>query len=257
MKPEYRTRALDVAHAHLVWLTATPSPLDAALDVLADVDARTTIATGSKDGTGRRAIGSYSDPTATTATARAEVAIAGQRTAKAIHADIDLVAITARRLRAIIGGTPPTGTGVARALADIGWCLTAPHTVEAWTSDDADMIDEVDHRCDVLARQSAVLRTRVETVLRQALRPAEPKPVQQAMRGCVSCARDGGYFEPIAEGRYADLCRTCGEYRAAEGRTLPLGAVRSMHSHGKLTAKAIADALRAERSKPKRQRHTA
>ena len=22
MKPEYRTRALDVAHAHLVWLTA-------------------------------------------------------------------------------------------------------------------------------------------------------------------------------------------------------------------------------------------
>ncbi len=51
MKPEYRTRALDVAHAHLVWLTAQPSPLDAALDVLADVDARTTIAAGSKDGT--------------------------------------------------------------------------------------------------------------------------------------------------------------------------------------------------------------
>lgn len=109
---------------------------------------------------------------------------------------------------------------------------------------------EIDHALALLDETMGWLLAKAATIQRAGLRPNdEPPPVQKPLRGCASCARDGGHFEPIATDRYANLCRPCGQYKAAEGRLPPLGAVEYMHRHGKLTAKAIADGLRAERVK--------
>lgn len=60
--------------------------------------------------------------------------------------------------------------------------------------------------------------------------------------GCVSCFRDGGYFEPVAVGQYRDACRWCGDWRATNNRTWPpVSLVRWRHNHpGKKVPLSIA-----------------
>lgn len=109
---------------------------------------------------------------------------------------------------------------------------------------------EIDAALALLDETMAWLLAKCGTIQRAGLRPPdEPAPVQKPLRGCASCARDNGHFEAIATDRYANLCRPCGQYKAAEGRLPPLGAVEYMHRYGKLTPKAIADGLRAEKAK--------
>lgn len=87
---------------------------------------------------------------------------------------------------------------------------------------------------------------------RQAMRVQRsvPQPIQpQAPEGCISCRRDGGYFEPICTDRYdaKSLCRSCGDFLSGQGRLPPLGAIKYVHRTGKrLTAKVVMDADRAE-----------
>lgn len=50
---------------------------------------------------------------------------------------------------------------------------------------------------------------------------------------CPSCFRNDKHLTPIAQGRYRDRCRQCGEYRAATGRDPSLQDLRIMHSRGK------------------------
>lgn len=59
--------------------------------------------------------------------------------------------------------------------------------------------------------------------------PATPRPAPDA--GCRSCARDGGWFEPVWAGRYAHYCRFCGQWRAATHQDPPLAIVRWQHRH--------------------------
>ncbi len=109
---------------------------------------------------------------------------------------------------------------------------------------------EADAALALLDETMAWLLAKCGTIQRAGLRPPdEPAPVQKPLRGCASCARDKGHFEAIAADRYSNLCRPCGQYKAAEGRLPPLGAVEYMHRYGKLTPKAIADGLRAEKAK--------
>ena len=51
-------------------------------------------------------------------------------------------------------------------------------------------------------------------------------PRSQPEAGCVSCARDGGRYEPTWEGRYRTACRFCGEWRSTQGDWPPLSVVR-------------------------------
>jgi hypothetical protein len=47
------------------------------------------------------------------------------------------------------------------------------------------------------------------------------------VRWCTSCQRDGGHLEPIAAGRYHDVCRWCGEMRALNGQLPPMELLRA------------------------------
>lgn len=57
---------------------------------------------------------------------------------------------------------------------------------------------------------------------------------------CPSCFRDNGWLEPVAEGRYRDRCRGCGETRGREGRDPSVDELRIMHSRGKSLRQRIA-----------------
>jgi len=50
-------------------------------------------------------------------------------------------------------------------------------------------------------------------------------------QGCRSCARNGGHYEPVHEGRYASACRFCGEWKAGHGDWPPLAVVRWRHQN--------------------------
>lgn len=50
---------------------------------------------------------------------------------------------------------------------------------------------------------------------------------------CPSCFRDDGNLTHVAEGRYTDRCRVCGEHRAATHRDPSLDDLRIMHARGK------------------------
>ena len=54
--------------------------------------------------------------------------------------------------------------------------------------------------------------------------PQTPKSAPDA--GCISCARDGGRYEPTWEGRYRNACRFCGEWRSTQGDWPALSVVR-------------------------------
>lgn len=145
-------------------------------------------------------------------------------------------------------GTPSDGRAPKGSHSDpTGSAVTTMADAIARADETSRLLDDdLDTAIAALTRLTA----RTTTILRNSLRPNdEPAPVQKPLRGCASCARDNGHFEPIATDRYANLCRPCGQYKAAEGRLPPLGAVEYMHRYGKLTPKAIADGLRAEKAK--------
>lgn len=253
MKPADRARACQVAADHLGWLTAEPWHRAAtALDVLADVDRRVLIAAGSRDGTGRRSIGSHSDPTATAAGARVDAGASGRRLREAIRFDSRDITETAAWLRSTLSGdagVPRPPADLTAALLDVEWCLTIPHSIGAWSSDDAELTNEVDHAVDHLARQCGVLRTRVHRVLLAAARPADDKPRQKPRESCASCAR----FDVVTDietGRYARHCRRCGDFRAAH-KCLPTEAIVRMWSSGidRVTPGMILEAKAARTAK--------
>jgi len=253
VKPADRARACQVAADYLGWLTAEPwSRAATALDVLADVDRRVLIAAGSRDGTGRRSIGSHSDPTASAAGARVDAGASGRRLREAIRFDSRDITETAAWLRSTLsGGTavPRPPADLTAALLDVEWCLTIPHAISAWSTDDDALADEVDHAVDHLARQCGVLHTRVRRVLVAAARPAEDRPRQKPRECCASCARYGVTTD-IETGRYARMCRRCGDFRAAH-KVLPTEAIVRMWSSGidRVTPGMIIEAKAARTNK--------
>ncbi len=259
MKPDDRTRALNAAAVHLDWLTADPHHRAAAARaILADTATRATIATGSRDDTGRRTVGAHSDPTAAAAGTTLDSTATDRRNAREIRRSTADLAETARFIRATIAGLGHHGPDTLdAALTDTLWSLTVPHSVGAWTTDHDETRGELDHACGRLATEAASLTALVGRVLRSAVRPPSEKPKQRKLHGCVSCARvkrpDGQpTFEPVAHDRYAKFCRWCGEYRAAEGRMPPVAAVAWMIRHGKApSTKILAEALTAEKARRK------
>jgi hypothetical protein len=58
---------------------------------------------------------------------------------------------------------------------------------------------------------------------------------------CRSCYRDNRHLEPAARPRYADLCRFCGDWRAAhDGQDPPRPILEARHRGERITTKLIA-----------------
>lgn len=116
------------------------------------------------------------------------------------------------------------------------------------TSDDTarDRLD--DRQASRYRHELATLTQRIHadlsrlTTLVQIAHPDQPRVLRHsdmtaaqliADGWCPSCFRDDRYLEPVAEGRYRDRCRRCGEHRAATGKDPSLDDLRIMHSRGK------------------------
>lgn len=251
-----RGRALNVAEVQLAWMVDRDR-YRKALSVLADTDTRATIAAGSRDDTGRRSIGSHSDPTALAATGRLDSTTGDRKTARRITRDAKIIAETAQWIRAVTsGGDYAQPYTLAGALDDVRWCSTAPHATAAWAGS-AEESRELDHACDLLAEEASHLAAVVASVLRSAVRPPTGPPPSKPLAGCKSCARakdsrGKAAFTPTAEGRYRDLCRTCGEFNAAHGHWPPVAVAQWILDHGKMPSGAFVDA--ALRTDPQRKR---
>lgn len=99
---------------------------------------------------------------------------------------------------------------------------------------------------DLLASLAAKVATAQRTPMHE--RPPEQKP----MVGCRSCARLGGWFNEVAVGQYADLCRRCGDFKGTEKRLPPLGLIELLRQGKPWTATAIERAMRAEANRSDR-----
>lgn len=115
-------------------------------------------------------------------------------------------------------------------------------------SDDTVKDRRDDWQTNQYARELAALTSRLRTdlarltALVQIAHPDQPRALRHsdvtaaqliADGWCPSCYRDAQYLEPVAEGRYRDRCRRCGEHRAATGKDPSLDDLRIMHSRGK------------------------
>lgn len=84
-------------------------------------------------------------------------------------------------------------------------------------------------------------------VLRELAQQYEPPVEQPAFRWCQSCKREGLEVH-IAEERYTDLCRNCGEWKAAhDGKLPPRMVLRAWYDgHPRVTTQFVAKAMRAQ-----------
>lgn len=259
MKPDDRVRALNATAAHLDWLTAEPHHrATAARAILADTATRAAIATGSRDDTGRRTVGAHSDPTAAAAGTTIDSTATDRRNAREIRRATRDLAETARFIRSTIAGLGHHGPDTLdAALADTLWSLTVPHTVGAWTTDHDETRSELDHACGHLATEAASLTALVGRVLRSAVRPPEDKPKQAKRIRCTSCWR-WKLDRDVEPGRYAGLCRRCGDFRAAN-QCLPTEAICRTWAAGssRITPGMIAEAKASARLRRNRGRRGA
>ena len=257
-------RALNVAVVHLDWLTGHDGGPDRhalALDILDDPTTLVRTDGDRPEDAGIRSKGSHGDPTGEAATPDPKLRICGQtRNAsehrRALATSAALIACTADDMQTlaamILGHTlpelPMTLQGARTAAL---WCHTPPHSIEqaVTATNDPEERLELAAAVELLAEQATTLQTTVAGILRSAVRPPTAKPKQKPMQGCISCARDGGHFTAIDLHNHSaiDMCRVCGDYVVAEGRWLPLGAVKYRNRTGKrITTKVLAEALANE-----------
>lgn len=60
---------------------------------------------------------------------------------------------------------------------------------------------------------------------------------------CVSCWRNDQHLEPIADGRYRDRCRACGDWKGEHGQDPPVPILVLRHSGRRITTAAVAAAM--------------
>lgn len=116
-----------------------------------------------------------------------------------------------------LGHSDPTSGDVA-ASAD-----RAARVEQELARDDADLLRAADLIAGVATRSARALRPPKD---------APPPPTQRPRRCCESCARAGLEVDIYVD-RYADMCRFCGDYKAAEGRRPPVAACEWKERHGK------------------------
>ena len=99
------------------------------------------------------------------------------------------------------------------------------------------------HRLAVVPKRKPV------SAVTTGARPSGPEASSPAVQDdpddmwCKSCLRVG-HFAPRATGRYAQLCRWCGDFQAVQGQLPPEGLLDAHHRGVRLTSKAVALALK-------------
>lgn len=251
MTPDDRTRALTATVDQLDWLLdETYRRIWTALDILGDTRTRAIIATGSREPGARRSIGSHSDPTANRALAALEgrAAVADSDEAQGIHDHAAVVVDCARWIHITTGGPiDPEDHDLAVARLQLEWCLTIPHAIGAWRTDDDHLADELDHAVDLLHVTARKLRTTVEQTLRSSI-----KPRQQKRKTCANCAR-WGITADLEPGRYLEVCRRCGDFRA-QHHFMPSEQICRVWDRGssRITPGMVAEAKAAWKRRRKR-----
>lgn len=210
-----RNAALNVAWTALWWLLDPDhNRWGKVHEVLADPTSRLTIEAGSRDETGRRSSGTHSDPTGAAALAVLDVGLDLRRQQRALRRDEADIAETAHWIRATIAGedheAPPT---LPEAVWSIQWASTVPHTAAAWRADTDEQRDEMDHACDHLARECAMLAAKVRILLAKSVRE-KPKVQQPKRRDCRAHTR-AGKLDVLAIRN--GLCEECAEFRRLHG----------------------------------------
>ena len=209
--------AINGAQIHLAWLD--DGRYRQALALLAkvkpDPDEDGQHGGGGND-TGRRSVGSHSDPTG-----NAVVSAADRQAQLTDRAEI--ICDTARWIRITVAQAElPAAPGtLAAALADLTWCTTIPHLITAHQPAGAEERRELHVAADLVYHQAGQLQSDVERALRYSATVAAGRPVQKPLVGCKSCNRFG-IFAPIE--RYREWCRRCGDFHTSHG-VLPTEAI--------------------------------
>lgn len=140
-------------------------------------------------------------------------------------------------------GYPTGGDGPpAKVIAELGSCTRT----EALALAGPDAIDREQRELDqCLDRALRALQTAYNICARyqRAARPTKPEAQTNDEGWCSSCIRDGGYLEPAAAGRYAALCRFCGEWLAANGTNPPMEILKARHEGRRITTQMADKAL--------------
>lgn len=250
VNPDERVRALNQAWVHVWWIIDPEHDRwTKALAVLADTDARVVIAAGSGDNLGRRAVGQHSDPTLAAAASRIDAGITGQRTTRELRARIADIAESMRFVRGTLAGVIWLGPGSLEAITqDLDWCTTVPHSVGAWVSDDPELIAQVDHACDHVAREAVLLSGQVRQVLASGVRekPAIEQPKRQ---NCVSCRRWGLDVDVVSR----SMCTNCLSFRKNH-KVMPTEAICRLWHNGskRVTPSLIAEAKAVAQGRKRR-----
>lgn len=104
-----------------------------------------------------------------------------------------------------------------------------------------DELDRLTRRLDVDLQRLRILLRIANPDRPSSLRPGELTNAQLIADGwCPSCFRNHQHLNPLAQGRYSDRCRTCGDFRGRAGRDPNLDELRLMHSRGKSLRQRIA-----------------
>lgn len=265
---------------------ASRTNLDQARQLLLDTELQAGIVRAQNpEGASKPTEGStaWSDPTGSAALREAHTAIRAGEILSVWLGELREVDANVRWLRVeverLLGGEPKDQrVNLASSLRSIRWLTIHPHDRIKQVHHHAspEELNELDHCIEWIAQHAQTVRSgsmhsdrtlvgtdgnsyhpRVPSVTavlegaRKVMEAEPPKPKQKPLQGCVSCARDGGHFEPIDLKNHSarNMCRVCGDYASGEGSWLPLGAVQYRHRTGKqLTWKVIEQAKAAERS---------
>lgn len=113
---------------------------------------------------------------------------------------------------------------------------------------------------DIIDREQRELTRCLDTALRAmqvaynitaryalASKPHRPEPVSDDDGWCISCLRNDNHMEPVWAGRYARLCRWCGEFYASEGVDPPLVLLKARHAGRRITTHMVDQALAKNR----------
>ena len=232
--------AINGAQIHLAWLDDGRYRQALALLAKTPVDLEELAETGGGgNDTGRRSVGSHSDPTG-----NAVVSAADRQAQLTDRAEI--ICDTARWIRITVAQAElPAAPGtLGAALADLTWCTTIPHLITAHQPTNAEERRELHHAADLVYHQAGALQSDVERALRYSATVAAGRPVQRALRTCACCSR-WGYKDLVAAN--SDLCPDCKAFRS-EYKCWPTETIKRNWDRGvrRLTPGQIAEARAAK-----------
>lgn len=259
MTPGDRTRALDAAHHGLLWLTEPYSPdhpdrtrWGMAHHVLADTTTALVLDQDrhGDDGTGRRSIGPYSDPTGQLVAAAANTAAHQQQQRATLAGHETTIAELARWIRATLQGDPHPGPdSIYAATADVAWA-TQHHTAVLASIDPANsLIADINDAIATLHTTTKVTIGHTRAILQAAVR--EKPDIRQPKLGDCRAHEAAGQHIPATHG---GLCETCADFRRLH-RCPPTPEIIRAWDYGRrrLTPTMIEQARTQHRQKRRRR----